>query len=133
MSDAKKLLNDLSRIRKEITVLRTELNSLNDNKEKWYEEKENCSKSIIQLISNIKSLKRERDVFTNKVKTLKAERQKLNDLIKTMDPSVDDISESILKARQYNEAKRVAHEQLQNVERCLETAEEVYADVTVPA
>ncbi len=82
-SDAKDLLNELANIRKDISVLRTNLNELNDKKEALFDEKEKHSKKIISIIHDIKSLKRERDEYTNKVKSFKEERKHLNDSIKT--------------------------------------------------
>ncbi|NTV23405.1 MAG: hypothetical protein HGA85_03450 [Nanoarchaeota archaeon] len=81
-TDGSEVTPDLSGARKDISVLRTELNELNDKKEELFGQKDKFSKQIVALINEIKTLKRERDEFTQKVRSLKEERKLVNDEIR---------------------------------------------------
>ena len=57
----KEVLNkEIADKRKDVSGLKQQLNDINIEKEKFYQEKETHSKNIKQLLSNLKSLKRER-------------------------------------------------------------------------
>ncbi len=73
----KKLFDDLTQKRVEITELKKKLNTINIEKEKCYSEKEEVSSRIKELINEIKVLKKERDEQTAEVRKQKNEKGKV--------------------------------------------------------
>ena len=92
--EIKNLLDSLSTLRKELTSLKLELNQLNEAKEKSFNEKNEYSRQIIALISEIKILKKERDEYTHKVKDFKQERGAVNSQIK---PASEELNQLLAK------------------------------------
>lgn len=74
----KKLFADLDKLRSEINASRKELNKINDEKELWFEKKEDLSGNIRKKIGNIKENRNKRDSLTKKVRELKEKRNALN-------------------------------------------------------
>ncbi len=66
----------------EIKTLRSTLNELNDQKEKFFEQRNPLGKQISGFIREIKQLRQERDSLTKEVKQAKEERAKLATEIK---------------------------------------------------
>lgn len=66
----------------EVRKLRTRLHELNDQKEKFFDQRNHVSREISELIKNVKGIRTERDTMTTEVKLSKEEREKLNDDIK---------------------------------------------------
>jgi len=92
----KELFKDLDKLRNEIIPLRNELNSLNKDKESWFDKKEYISKNIRDKIRIIKENKIKRDSLTKKVKELKQKRNALN----------PEISEKISISNKLNNEKK---------------------------
>jgi len=78
MSDDKqKLYNQFDSKKKEISELRAILNRVNEEKEKWFSEKDATGKEIKKLITQIKETKKRRDQLTAKVKESKQNKGKI--------------------------------------------------------
>lgn len=71
-----------SSVDEEILSLKKTLDEINEVKESWFTSKEEISKRISKLISNVKVLKEERNSATSEVKRLKEERDEINEKIK---------------------------------------------------
>ncbi len=69
--------------KKEVSQLRAQLNSLNQEKEKYFRELRSARDKIKSRAQKIKALKESRDNLTKQVKETKVERDKLNDLVKS--------------------------------------------------
>ena len=82
MQQKNELFEGLKLLKKEINELKNNLNSLDEQKEKWFSKKEECGSEIRGLIKKIKESKQKRDELTKKVKEDKQERDKLNQEIK---------------------------------------------------
>lgn len=68
--------------KKDVSMLRTQLISLNTDKEKVFQELRSLGQQTKPLMGQINKIKQERDELTTKVKTLKEEREKLNETVK---------------------------------------------------
>jgi len=102
MSDDKsKIFENFKNKRKEISVLRNILNSVNTDKEKFYSNKDEYSKEIKELISEIKSLKAKRDELTKLVRETKKEKDKV---VKNVKAQISKITG--LKQQKYEIAKK---------------------------
>ena len=88
MEKQDELLGSLNEIKKEITALRDKLNEVDQQKESWFQKKEECGKKIKDLIRQVKEKREGRDSLTKKVKENKEKRNELNKKIK------DNISET---------------------------------------
>jgi len=86
----------LDELQPRIRELKQQLNQLNDQKEKAFEQRNPVGKEISQHIGRIKQFKHERDQFTDEVKKLKEQRSLLNDQIKA----------KISEAKKLNEEKK---------------------------
>jgi uncharacterized coiled-coil DUF342 family protein len=73
--DKKRLFDEFDKKRKEIAELRTVLNQVNEEKEKWFSEKEAVSREIVATIASLKDIKRARDEFTAKVRSIKVKKE----------------------------------------------------------
>jgi len=78
-----KLYKELVEKKKEVSSLRAALNTINDQKESWFDKKEAASKQIRSSIKGIKKDKSKRDEFTNQIKDDKTKRTELNKEVKT--------------------------------------------------
>jgi len=76
--EKEKLLTNIDRLKTDISKLRETLNDKNAEKEAIFSKKENTTKQIIDVIRDVKTLRKERDKLTNKVKSLKKEREQNN-------------------------------------------------------
>ena len=77
----KKVLEELSKHRKEVRDHRDSLNKINDEKESWFQKKKEYSQEIVRIVSEIKTSKENRDNLTGSVKKLKADRDELRSQI----------------------------------------------------
>lgn len=82
MQQKNKLFEDIRLSKREINELKNNLNSIDEQKEKWFGKKEECGSRIRASIKAIKESKQKRDELTKKVKEDKQERDKLNQEIK---------------------------------------------------
>ena len=78
----KELFAALDKLKKEVNSSRNELNKIDDEKESWFEKKDELSDDIIEKIKDIKENKKKRDDFTNRVKKLKEKRNEFNQEIR---------------------------------------------------
>jgi len=76
------LREDLKGKRKELSALRSQLNSIHEQKEAHYQQLHSLRASIKSCLVQINALKGERDQLTNKVKELKQQRDTFNALSK---------------------------------------------------
>ena len=77
-----KLQEDFQRKKKELSKLRTELNSQHTIKETAFNDLKVIRENIKAHNTSIKKIKSERDMLTKEVKTLKKERDRLNSVVK---------------------------------------------------
>ncbi len=82
MQQKNKLFEDIRLLKKELNELKNNLDSIDEQKEKWFSKKEECGSRIRASIKAIKESKQKRDELTKKVKEDKQERDKLNQEIK---------------------------------------------------
>lgn len=68
-------------LKSEITELKKELDAVNEVKEDWYTKKEEFSKQIVKLISEIKGFRKLRDQLTRNVHESKKKRTEMNNKI----------------------------------------------------
>jgi len=78
----KELFAALDKLKKEVNSSRNELNKIDDEKESWFEKKDELSDDIREKINGIKENKKKRDDFTNRVKKLKEKRNEFNQEIR---------------------------------------------------
>ncbi len=81
-AEKKELYRQLAEKQKEISELRKNLNSINDQKEAAFEQREKYSKEISQHIYRLRDSKQKRDTLTVNVKEAKKNRNELNKKIK---------------------------------------------------
>ncbi|MEM4268287.1 MAG: hypothetical protein QXK37_05665 [Candidatus Woesearchaeota archaeon] len=74
----KKIFEEFENKRKEISELKSVLNRLNDQKEKFFQEKEKASNEIKILIRQVKEFKEKRDRLTSQVKAQKSSKSELD-------------------------------------------------------
>ena len=74
--DKEKIFDKFKEKRNDISKIRLSLNTINEQKEKFYSEKEKISNEIRKLIGEIKNFKKKRDKLTKIVKTKKIEKEK---------------------------------------------------------
>jgi len=83
---------------KDILDLKRNLNEYSEKKEYWFKKKKEFSSKILELIREVKTLKENRDKFTNEVKELKQNRQKLNEERSLLIPKIKNMPRSDLKS-----------------------------------
>ena len=71
MEDKSNQQKRLKAHRSEILEIKKELNTLNTEKEKWFEKKESQKHEIADAITKIKSLKGSKDKISDEIKELK--------------------------------------------------------------
>ena len=76
------LVEELEKLKHEANTLRTTLNQVNAEKEKWFQDKEKTGSEIRALIGQIQDIKQKRDSFTSQVKAAKAKKEALVSEIK---------------------------------------------------
>ena len=69
--DKEKIFDKFKEKRNDISKIRLNLNTINEDKEKFYSEKEKVSNEIRKLIGEIKNFKKKRDKLTKIVKSKK--------------------------------------------------------------
>jgi uncharacterized coiled-coil DUF342 family protein len=79
--ELKTLVAQSRAFKSEISDLKKELDSVNEVKEEWYAKKEEFSKEIVKLISEIKGFRKLRDQLTRNVHDSKKKRTEMNNKI----------------------------------------------------
>jgi uncharacterized coiled-coil DUF342 family protein len=82
--DKRRLFDEFDKKRREIADLRAVLNQLNEEKEKWFSQKDSVSREIVAAINSIKDFKRKRDEHTAKVREIKAKKESVVTEIKSL-------------------------------------------------
>lgn len=124
MQQKNQLFEDLKLLKKEINELKDNLNSIDEQKEKWFSKKEECGSKIRESIKGIKDGKQKRDELTKKVKEGKQERDKLNQEIKDKISKLKDLKnekESILKKYNITEDSSRIKGVIEKLELSIET------------
>ena len=102
-SGNKDLVKDFGVLKREISTLRNELNSINDQKEIWFQKKEDLKKEVLGLINEIKILRDKKNNFNKSVKNLKGERDKYNKEVKE---KIEKIKELNFKKKDVSKDKK---------------------------
>src|SRR3989344_4473086 len=92
MSDEKK---DLNALEEEINSLKTQLNAINEDKERWFKQKEDLKNEIRILIDKVKEIRKDGGISNEEVEKLRKERDEYNNRVR----------ELIKKIRELNEEK----------------------------
>ncbi len=79
-------------LNKEINTLRGDLSSLNSQKHEKFKVKDELSKKIVGLITDVKKLRIERDALTDEVKKLKEKRSELNKELNGMVSAIKEVN-----------------------------------------
>lgn len=115
---------DLKTIQKEVHSLRSELNKVKDDRERWFKKKEELKKQIAELIVKIKGLKRHGDLSTEEAKKLRTERDQYNKLVKKL---IEKISSLQKEKKELIEKYKIEHDteilkkNIQKLEEKIET------------
>jgi len=80
--EKRQLFAELDTLKQQIRDLKNSLNTLNKEKESWFEKKSQLSGSIKNNLTLLKDAREKRDALTNEVKALKAQREGANKTIK---------------------------------------------------
>jgi uncharacterized coiled-coil DUF342 family protein len=94
--EKKELIGKLQSCKSEISGLRSELDKANEEKEKLFAAKEEFSKEIVSLISDIKKYRKIRDELTKSVQDSKVKRTELN----------KEINEAIAKIKELQKKRK---------------------------
>ncbi len=86
------LFRQLNEKRRDVSVLRANLNQADEQKENWFAKKDSLSKEISELIRKVKKNKDERNTLTNQVKTDKSLRTESNSLAKKKIDELKDLN-----------------------------------------
>ena len=73
---------DFKQLKREIISLKSQLKQVNEDKEKWFKQKEDLKKEIAALIEKVKALKKEGDVSSIEAEKLKKERENYNNQVR---------------------------------------------------
>ncbi len=82
-NEKKELFGKLNGLKKEISELKVSLNQVDEQKEKWFRDKEAFSRKIKDLIKEIREDKAKRNSLTDEVKKHKEKRKELNEKSKS--------------------------------------------------
>ena len=124
MQKKNQLFENLKLLKKEISDLRDKLNSIDEQKETWFDKKEEYGSKIRELIRSIKNDKAKRNELTKKVKEDKKERDKLNKEIKERISKIKGLKEqkeSILKKERLEDPFRIK----EAIERISQTIKDI--------
>lgn len=122
--EQKELFKKLGELRREVTALRTELNQADEQKEEWFEKKEELGSRIRGLIRKIKEDREKRNTLTKEVKEEKKERDSLNQEVKDKISAVKELSrekDEISKKAGFKEDPSDIRRQIERLEFKIET------------
>ncbi len=112
-------MNELDSLKKEISGLRSNLNSINDEKESWFRKKEEIGSKIRELIAVVKENKAKRNELTGNVRLNKEKRQELHDSIAKRIKEIKDSEPEKGAGEEQKKSREVPN--IHFVERQLET------------
>ena len=118
------LHESLQSARKEIESIRQSLNKINDEKESFFQKRQDAGRKIRELISEVKELRQKRDALTSSVKDLKKGREELNTRLKGFSSELKTISskkQEVLKKHKIKEDPAKIRTQIDRLEVKLET------------
>ncbi|MAF51153.1 MAG: hypothetical protein CMH64_03605 [Nanoarchaeota archaeon] len=105
-SASKKTSKDFSSLSRDISNLRSELNKINVEKEKWFKRKEDLKGEVLKLINEVKKLRDKKEIATKEIKKLKQERDRNNkevkeniSKIKKLDSPKDNVDNKFVKSQ----------------------------------
>ena len=101
----KELFAALDKLKNEVNSSRNELNKIDDEKESWFEKKDELSDDIREKIKDIKENKKKRDDFTNRVKKLKEKRNEFNQEIRKKISELVKLKEGMKKLTKNSKVK----------------------------
>ncbi|MBR9690805.1 hypothetical protein GOV08_03920 [Candidatus Woesearchaeota archaeon] len=122
--EKKKLIDALDRLTEETTPLKEEMNKSNSKKEVTFTKKKEAGKEIVDLISKVKQLKKQRDEKTRSVKDGKEKRQILNSKIKGKVAFLKELQakkDAILKKGDRRESPKRLKKEIEDIEYKIET------------
>jgi uncharacterized coiled-coil DUF342 family protein len=120
----KELVEELNKLKVDVSKLRDTLSGLDKEKESWFEKKSGASSKIKSGIEKIKQLKLQRDQLTAEVKELKTKRQQFNSEVKqesTQLNSLKEGKEKIFKDLKMDENPSRLRQELERLEFKMET------------
>lgn len=118
------LFGKLDEIKKEVSSLRDELNSIDSRKEAMFEKKEKFRKEVSDIISDVKDSKSKRNSLTKEVKDKKGRREELNRQIKDKIEEIKKLGEkkkAIEKKHNIKGNPSMIKEQIDRLESRVET------------
>lgn len=89
--EVKQKVEELKKLRQEISLIKKELNKLNSQKESWYSKKAAFTKQITDMISSVLGAKSQRNEMTKEVKGLKKQRDDYNKKIIDLRNEITDL------------------------------------------
>jgi len=119
MTTNKANLKDLN---KEINSLKSNLKSINNDKERWFKNKEELKKEMLVLIEKVKIVQKEND--PSKVDALKKERDRYNSEVKNLINKIRELKkekESFLKKHGISEDPVNIKKSIEKIETKIET------------
>lgn len=123
-SGQKELVAELHKFKEEVASLRGTLNSIDSEKESFFQKKAETSRMIKELIRKIKEAKDKRDAFTKEVKDLKVKRDSLNKQLSGKSSVLQKLKkekEEILKSLDLEESPSKIKQQIEKLEFKMET------------
>ena len=119
MSDEK---SDIKELNKEIASLKTKLKEVNDDKEKWFKEKEELKKEMHVLIDKIKNVQKTND--PSEVEKLKKERDTYNSEVRHLIEKINELKQEklvFLKKHGVKEDPENIKKNIEKIEEKIET------------
>ncbi len=95
--ELKDLVSKSRGIKSEISEIRAKLDKINEVKEEWYSKKEEFSKEIVKLISEIKKFRKIRDELTRNVSDSKKKRTDMNAKINAKISEIKELQSKLAK------------------------------------
>ncbi|MBI2105523.1 hypothetical protein HYT56_01655 [Candidatus Woesearchaeota archaeon] len=121
MSDEKRKVNDrFKELQNEIAELRKKLDSVNEEKEKWFSKKEGLKKEISKIVNEARKLREEKDKINADVKKFKEERDKQNTFTKEKIERVKSLKDKINFKEKDNSPEGIKKE-IESLELKIET------------
>ncbi|MBS3097910.1 hypothetical protein J4209_03905 [Candidatus Woesearchaeota archaeon] len=122
--EKRELFRKLEDTKREVSVLKTELNQIDEQKELSFQNKERYSREIENLIREAKEKKVKRDLLTKQVKEDKEKRQKLNEEIKKSISEIKKLNEEkeeVIKKHKIKEDPSIIRAEIEKLEGRIET------------
>lgn len=122
--ERKELLENLKVLKKEISDLRLNLNSLNEQKEIWFKKREEFTPKLSSLINNLKGIKSEKDSFNKNFQKEKEKRDRFNKEVKGLALNLRNLKQEksdFLKKHNIKSDPEKIKQIMENLESSIET------------